>query len=132
MINIIEKLINKYIYPDIAEIIKSFLITECKMCNVRILEDEGYSSYDDKYYCLNCRVKNIIKKCDDCNKCYNFMDSHTDCPLCFMSCFLYCKKCCKKNYGNDGITNNHIRNCLINQIDNIIIELSDEDLDIDD
>lgn len=125
----IEKIIDDYIYPDISSIIKSYLITKCKMCNRRILEDEGYETYDDLYYCLDCRVLDIIKKCEECKKCYNFMESHNDCPLCFLSCFLFCKKCCNEMYDTNENTGTHIRNCLINQID-MIINISDEDLDI--
>ena len=90
----VKRIIDKLFYKDVAGIIEGFLFVDCKYCNNEVLEDNGFESIDNKYYCRDCIKNEFINKCLKCDKYYSSYDCGIKCFWCFsLSCKLYCERC---------------------------------------
>ena len=96
-INELEKIIDSYMYKDIANIIKSYLFFYCKDCNKKMIEQNTYEAVNNEVYCVTCSYKPHIHYCSKCLKLYSILENNLFCCICLRGCCIYCSICFMDN-----------------------------------
>ncbi len=128
----VEEEIDKLLYKDVADIVKSYIIAKCRKCEDNFLVEEIYEAVKGGYYCEKCITKPEISSCAKCCKYYSIFDSEVVCVICMRCCMVYCDSCFLESkmsiyvYETDNDHNRYYWLGLINLPNRI--ELPDIDL----
>ena len=92
--NQIKQIIDKKIYPDVANIIKNFLFDKCSLCNQDGYPENFDTGVKDKKYCMSCQEHpSIVKRCCRCHLFFEKFKNIYFCRSCSGLCELYCNNC---------------------------------------
>lgn len=93
----IEKILEEYVCKDVSGLIMDFALPKCKICKEHEYEDFCLETYDSKYICGLCYIKEDYYTC---YKCYGVYRKNTFnfCLRCIDNCRMFCPRHLKNRY----------------------------------
>lgn len=88
-----RSILHDVFYSDVAGIMCSYLYVRCDLCDAEILQENSVDGTTRNYYCSVCVQKPRIKKCNACNRFYDYLSCPFPCPVCIGGCVIYCNIC---------------------------------------